>query len=93
MVLKAMQIFVFGHGLFADSLWLTTNLGFIISTMPNMISENATMSESSVYIFGGYQNHRSNSIPVDVLHIYCLFVALWRQLCWSFGYPLGFYHL
>ena len=53
MVLKAMQIFVFGHGLFAGSLWLTTNLGFIISIMPNMISENATMSESSVYIFGG----------------------------------------
>ena len=59
----------------ADSLCVTAAyLGFIIKTIPNMISENTTMS--SVCVYGRYQNQISNSIPVYVLHIYCLFVDM-----------------
>ena len=51
-----MQVFMFCHGLFADSLCVTAAyLGFIIKTIHNMISENTTMS--SVCVYGLYHLH------------------------------------
>ena len=57
---------------------------------------------SSVCVYGRYQNQISNSIPVYVLHIYCLFVDMWQQFCWPSGshfnsflppsYLSGWYH-
>ena len=67
--------------LFVGSLCLiATKLGFIILTMPEMISKKATIS--SVCGYGRFQNHISSSIPVIILHIYCLSVTAILLASW-----------